>query len=150
MILLVTASSRANQYAAALERGTGVKTQVATSARQASAKLQADEYDALVLDQSLLNRCATAMPVYVNLALHACERVARDVQVALRRAQDERVVAERVAGKLLRNELCSEVTGILLNSELALRHPGVPPEAAKKIHSVRELAEKMRSRLAIR
>jgi len=161
MILLVTTSSRANEYAAALERGTGVKTQVAASAAQASAKLQATEYDALVVDQSLveadpraldtlLNRCGTAMPVYVNLALHACERVAREVQVALRRAQEERVVAGRVAGKLLRNELCSEVTGILLNSELALRQPGLPPDTAARIYSVRALAEKMRSRLAIR
>lgn len=161
MILLVTTSSRSKEYAAALERGTGRKTHVAASVPQAVAKLQSADYGVLAIDQSLLesdfraldtllNRCATAMPVHVNLALHSSERIVREVQVALRRGDEERVVAERVAGKLLRNELCTEVTGILLNSELALRQRGLPPEIAKKINSVRELAEKMRSRLEIR
>jgi len=161
MILLVTTSSRAKDYAAALELGTGHKTQVAGSVPQAITRMQAAEYDLLLTDQSLLeadfraldtllNHCGTAIPVYVNLALHSSERIVREVQVALRRAQDERAVAERVAGKILRNELRSEVTGILLNSELALRNGALSPEIADKIKSVRELAEKMRSRLEIR
>jgi len=160
MILLVTTSSRSKECAAALERGTGCKAHVAASVPQALAKLQAADYDILAIDQSLLesdfraldtllNRCGTAMPVHVNLALHSSERIMREVQVALRRAEEERVVAARLAGKLLRNELCSEVTGILLTSELALRQRGLPPEIAEKINSVRELAEKMRSRLEI-
>ncbi len=161
MILLVTTSSRAKEYAAALERGTGHKTQVASSVPQAVAKMQAADYDVLATDQSLLeadfraldtllNRCGTAMPLSVNLALHSSERIVREVQVALRRAQEERLVAEQTAGKVLRNELRSEVTGILLNSELVLRHQGLAPEIAEKITAVRELAEKMRSRLEIR
>ncbi len=161
MILLVTTSSRSKEYAAALERGTGHKTQVASSVPQAVAKMQAADYDVLATDQSLLeadfraldtllNRCGTAMPLYVNLALHSSERIVREVQVALRRAQEERLVAEQAAGKVLRNELRSEVTGILLNSELVLRHQGLAPEIAEKITAVRELAEKMRSRLEIR
>ncbi len=161
MILLVTTSSRSKEYAAALERGTGHKTHVAGSVPQAVAKMQAADYDVLATDQSLLeadfraldtllNRCGTAMPLYVNLALHSSERIVREVQVALRRAEEERLVAEQAAGKVLRNELRSEVTGILLNSELVLRHQGLAPEIAEKITAVRELAEKMRSRLEIR
>lgn len=161
MILLVTTSSRGKEYAAALERGTGHKTHVAGSVPQAVAKLQSADYDLLATDQSLLeadlraadtllNRCGTAMPVYVNLALHSPERIVREVQVALRRAQEEKLAAERTAGNVLRNELRSEVTGILLNSELALRQTGLAPEIVQRIHSVRELAEKMRSRLEIR
>ena len=161
MILLLTASSRGNECAAALERGTGHKTHVASSVPQAVTKLQTADYDLLAIDQpmletdlraldTLLNRCGTAIPVYVNLSLHSSERIVREIQVALRRAQEEKLAAERVAGKLLRNELRSEVTGILLNSELALRHAGLAPEIAEKINSVRELAEKMRSRLEIR
>jgi hypothetical protein len=161
VILLVTTSSRGKEYAAALERGTGLKTHVAGSVPQALNKLQAADYDLLATDQSLLeadfraldtllNRCGTAIPVYVNLALHSSERVVREVQVALRRTQEEKLAAERVAGKLLRNELRGEVTGILLNSELVLRQTGLAPEIAEKINSVRELAEKMRSRLEIR
>ena len=161
MILLVTTSSRGREYAAALERGTGHRTQVACSVPQAVSKLQSVEYDLLAIDQSLLeadlragdtllNRCGTAIPVYVNLSLHSCERIVREVQVALRRAREEKLAAEHAAGKLLRNELRSELTGILLNSELALRHTGLAPEIVEKINSVRELAERMRSRLQIR
>ena len=160
MILLVTTSSRGKEYAAALERGTGHKTHVAGAVPQAIAKFEAADYDLLAMDQSLLeadlramdtllNRCGTAIPVYVNLALHSSERIVREVQVALRRAQQEKLAAERVAGKVLGSELRGELTGILLNSELALRHTGLAPEIAEKINSVRELAEKMRSRLGI-
>lgn len=161
MILLVTTSSRAKEYAAAVERGTGHKTQLATSVPQALSKMQAAEFDVLATDQSLLetdfraldtllNHCGMAMPVYLNLALHGPERVVREVQVALRRTAAEKLAAERAAGTILRNELRNEVTGILLSSELALRQDSVTPEVAEKLQSVRYLAEKMRSRLEIR
>jgi signal transduction histidine kinase len=160
MILLLTTSSRGKEYGAALEQGTGHKTHVAGTVPQAIAKLQAADYDLLATDQSLLeadfravdtllNRCGMAIPVYVNLALHSSERVVREVQVALRRTQQEKLAAERAAGKALGSELRGELTGILLNSELALRQGGLAPEIAEKINSVRELAEKMRSRLQI-
>ncbi len=160
MILLVTTSSRATQYAATLEQGTGHKTCIASSVPQALARMEVAEYDVLATDQSLLetdframdtllNHCGTAMPLYVNLALHSSERIVREVQTALQRGEKERQVAERSAGGLLRNELRGEVTGILLNSELALRDNSLSPEIAEKIKSVRELAQKMRSRLQI-
>ena len=82
MILLVTTSSRAKECAAALEQGTGHKTQVASSVPQAVTKMQSAEYDGLAIDQSLLesdfraldtllNRCGIAVPLYVNLAVAA-------------------------------------------------------------------------------
>jgi CheY-like chemotaxis protein len=160
MILLVTTSSRARECAAALEQGTGHKTHVASSVPQAVTKMQAAEFDGLAIDQSLLesdfraldtllNRCGIAVPLYVNLALHSNERVAREVQVALRRAEKEKLMATRTAEQLLRNQLRSQVTGILLNSELALRQKSISPDVAEKVRSVRELAEKMRSQLEI-
>lgn len=160
MILLVTTSSRAKDCAAALEQGTGHKTQVASSVPQAVTKMQAAEYDGLAIDQSLLesdfraldtllNRCGIAVPLYVNLALHSNERVVREVQVALRRAEKEKLMATRTAEQMLRNQLRSQVTGILLNSELALRQKSIPPDVAEKVRSVRELAEAMRSQLEI-
>ena len=160
MILLVTTSSRARECAAALEQGTGHKTNVASSVPQAVTKMQAAEFDGLAIDQSLLesdfraldtllNRCGIAVPLYVNLALHSNERVVREVQVALRRAEKERLMATRTAEQLLRNQLRSQVTGILLNSELALRQKSISPDVAEKVRSVRELAEKMRSQLEI-
>jgi hypothetical protein len=160
MILLVTTSSRAKECAAALEQGTGHKTHVASSVPQAVTKMQAAEFDGLAIDQSLLesdfraldtllNRCGIAIPLYVNLALHSNERVVREVQVALRRAEKEKLMATRTAEQVLRNQLRSQVTGILLNSELALRQKSISPDVAEKVRSVRELAEKMRSQLEI-
>ena len=160
MILLVTTSSRAKECAAAVEQGTGHKAHLASSVPQAVSKLEAAEYEGLAIDQSvlesdfrafdtLLNHCGLAMPLHVNLALHSTERVVREIQAALRRGEKERLVATHAAGQILRSQLRSEVTGILLNSELALRQGAVPPEVAEKLRSVRELAEKMRSQLQI-
>jgi hypothetical protein len=139
MILLVSTSSRAKECAAAL---------------------QAAECDALAIDQSLLeadfraldtllNHAGTALPIYVNLALHRNDRVVREAQVALRRGEKEKKWAMGLAERVLRNQLRSEVTGILLTSELALRQPAIPAEVVAKIRLVQDMAEKMRSRLHV-
>lgn len=158
MILLVTTSSRAKDCAAAVELGTGHKTHLAGSLPQALSHLQAAEYDALAIDQSvletdlraldtLLNRCGMAMPVYVSLALHSTERVVREIQVALRRFESERFLAMQSAVKILGSQLRGNLTGILLNSDLALRQQSISPDVAEKVKSVRDLAEKIRVQL---
>lgn len=160
MILLVTTSSRAKECAAALEQGTGHKVHLASTVPQAVSKMQTAEYETLAIDQSLLesdfraldtllNNCGIAMPLYVNLALHSTERIVREVQVALRRAEKEKLMATHAAERVLRNQLRGEITGILLNSELALRQKSISSDVAEKVRSVRELAEKMRAQLEI-
>ncbi len=160
MILLVTASLRAQECAAALAQGTSQKTQVAGSVTQALTRLRNAEYEALAIDQSLLeadfraldtllNHAGTAMPVYVNLSLQSTERVVREAQVTLRRAEKEKRTALRTVERDLRNQLRGEVTGILLTSQLALRHPAIPAEVAVKLQLVQEMAEKMRVRLHV-
>src|SRR5664280_981811 len=141
MILLVTTSSRAQECAAALQQGTRQPTQVANSVPRAVARLQSTEYDALAIDQSLLeadsraldtllNHAGTALPIYVNLALHHCDRVVREAQVALRRAEKEKQWAMGLA-------------------ERALRQPAIPAEVVAKIRLVQDMAEKMRSQLHV-
>ena len=158
MILLVTTSSRAKECAAALERGARRKVQVAHSVARAVSLLQSSEYDALVVDESLveiddcaidtlLHHAGLAMPIYINLGLHCTERVVREVHAGLLRKEAERLGALRRAENLLRSELRGDITGILLSSELALRDSGLAPQVAEKINSVHELAERMRARL---
>ena len=160
MILLVTTSSRAQECASAMEQGTGHKTQVAGSVPQALTRLRNTDYEALAIDQSLLesdfraldtllNHAGTAMPIYVNLSLCSSERVVREAQVALRRSEKEKRTALRTVERDLRNQLRSEVTGILLTSELALRNPAIPPDVAAKLQLVQDMAEKMRVRLHV-
>jgi hypothetical protein len=158
MLILVTTSSRAKECAAAIEQTTHQKTQVATSLARAVDYLQTHDYNALVLDESfhqaeigganmLLDHAGSAMPVFVNLALHGAERVAREVQTGLLRLVREKLAAMQSAENVLRNELRGDVTGILLNSELALRDPSLSESAAEKIHVLHDLAENMRLKL---
>ena len=158
MILLVSTSSRAKDCAAALEQGARQKVALANSVGRALARLQAAEFDALVVDESLveiddsaidalLNHAGMAMPIYINLGLHRTERVVREVQAGLMRKHVERLGARRSAVSELQGQLRGDVTGILLASELALRESSLPPQVADRISSVHKLAEQMRSRL---
>lgn len=158
MILLVTISSRAKECAAALESSSRQKVAVADSVSRALAKLQLAEYDALIIDESLveiddsavdalLNHAGMAMPIYINLGLHRTERVVREVGAGLMRKYAERVGAKRSAVTELQCQLRGDLTGILLASELALRESSIPPRVADRINSVHKLAEQIRSRL---
>jgi CheY-like chemotaxis protein len=161
MILLISSSSKAGECAAAIEQGTRLKTIAVSSVPRALTKMQSGEYDAVVLDQSLLemdysaldtlmNHAGTAMPIHVNLGLHRADRIVREVQDGLRRGATEKKIAMRAAEGLLRGKLRAEVTGILLTSELALRQPTVPAAVAEKIRSMQQLAEQMRLQLEVR
>jgi DNA-binding NtrC family response regulator len=158
MLILVTTSPRAKECAAAIEQTTRQKTQIASSLAKAVACLQTHEYDAVVLDESfnhvdtrgvsqLLNHAGTAMPIYVNLALHGTERVTREVQNGILRFVREKLAAMRTAESVLRNLLRGEVTGILLNCELALRAPSLSEGVAERIRVMHELADSMRLKL---
>jgi hypothetical protein len=160
MILLVTTSPRGKDCAAALELGTGHKVHVSTTVPFALSRLQATEYDAIAIDQSLLeadpraldalfNRCGMAIPLYVNPALHSIERIVREIQVGLRRIDGERMRAMHSAERVLASQLRGNLTGILLNSDLALRQKSISSDVAEKVKSVRDLAEMMRSHLGI-
>ena len=133
---------------------------MAGSVPQAVTRLRNAEYEALAIDQSLLeadfraldtllNHAGTAMPIYVNLSLHSSERVVREAQVALRRAEKEKRTALRTVERDLRNQLRGEVTGILLTSQLALRNPAIPADVVAKLQLVQDMAEKMRVRLHV-
>jgi len=158
MILLVTTSYRAKECAAALEQSAKQRVSVANSVSRALARLQETEFQALVLDESLveiddsavdalLNHAGLAMPIYINLGLHRTERVVREVQAGLMRKHAERLGAKRSAVTELQCQLRGDVTGILLASELALRESSLPPRVADRINAVQKLAEQIRSRL---
>ena len=158
MILLVTASERASECAAALREATGEKVVVAESLVRATTLLRAECYLAVVLDQHLLetepnevettlDHLGTAMPVQVSLAISGMERLVREVRAAVQRRQREEVKARRVAIFRFHSELNGTVTALLLSIELALEAPGLPAAAAEKLQSVYELVKKLRKQL---
>jgi len=158
MILMVTSSPRASDFSTEVEHAIGEEVESAATTKRALAYLRNSEYSALLLDEAvvesepdaidiLLQHAGMAVPVYVNLAISSTQRVIRDLKVTLRRHEESRLIAIRAAESLLRTELRGAVTGILLSTELALRSPDLPREAADKMRSVCQLASDIRSRL---
>lgn len=158
MILLVTASSRGEECAAALEQKTHHKSQIARSVNQAISLLHGHDYDVLVLDESfqqleigaeslVANHAGMAVPIYVNLSLHGTERVAQEVNRGLQRLLGEKLSCRRTAESLLRNELRGEITSILLNCELALRETPLSPRVTQKLQAVQDQVQTMRKKL---
>lgn len=158
MILLLTNSSHGQECATALLAATRIKTELAPDIQTALARLRDAEFTAVVIDESLLEPSAKSLdmlvkhlgrsvPVFVNLAVSRLERVVRDVQAALQRAEKERSVARQAVEFDLRGELRGELTGILLWTQQALELPALPAAAESKLKSVYETADKMRARL---
>jgi hypothetical protein len=160
MILLITPSARAQECAAALQQATNEPAQVATALHQAATELRAQEYSAVVVDQSLLDaepdasemvmqHIGTAMPVHVNFAISGIERVVREVRAALYRRKREVLVARQAVEQALRSELKGTITAMLLSCELALQAPNLPNAAEAKIRAAYELARELRAKIGI-
>jgi len=158
MILLVTPSDRASECAAALHAATGDRVMTAESLARATTLLRAQCYRVVVLDQHLLEaepdeaatmieHLDTAIAVPVNLAITGMDRLARAVQAATGRRQREETQARHAAIGQLQSELNGTVTALLLSSQLALEHPGLPAAAAEKLQLVNELTRKLREQL---
>jgi hypothetical protein len=130
------------------------------SGEEAGAKLRSQEYSAVIIDQFLLEaepdgsdqisqHLGTAMPVYVNFAIDAVERTAREIRTAPRRRQREEQVARQSAAREMWSEWKERVTALLLSCDLALSVPGVPKPAAEKIKGMHDLACEIRTRLGV-
>ena len=160
MILLITHPAHGQECADALLAATRIKTEIAPEVRTALVRLREQEFQAVVIDESLLEPAAKtvdmvvkysgrAMPIYLNLAVCRKERVVRDVQAALRRGEQERQLARQAAEFDLRGQLRDELTGILLTIQEVLEMPALPPAAEAKLKMVGKMADKIRERLAV-
>lgn len=160
MILLITPSVRVQECARALQEATSEAVQTVPNLCQAAAQLRAQEYLAVIADQSLveaepeeselvLQHIGLAIPIYVNFAISGIERVVRELRAALQRRKREVLVARQAAQEALRNELKDTVTALLLSSEIVLRLPELPAAAAGRVQTVHELAQTLRDRLGV-
>jgi hypothetical protein len=159
MILLITPSGRGQECGKAVEEATSQPVHVVESLHQAVIRLRAQQYSAVVIDQSLLElepdqsemvlqHIGTAIPVHINFAISGIERVVRELRAALHRRKREELVARQAAEQVLCSELKDAVTAMLLSCELALQVPNLPVPAAEKIRTVHQLARELRTRLA--
>jgi hypothetical protein len=160
MILLITHSAKAEECATAFQAATNEPAQTAASLRQAVTQLRAQEYSAVVIDQTtldaepdesemLLQHIGAAMPVYVNFAISGIERVVREVRAALSRRKREVLMARQGAEVALRSELKGTVTALLLSCEMALQVPNLPKAAEAKIRAAHDLAREIRTKIGL-
>lgn len=158
MILLISPYKTSQDCAALIERSTHDTVKVVDSLRLAHASLRTHEFNAVVADENLLEcspgsadtlvgRMGAAVPVFVDMACLRIERVASMVCTACRRRDMEYKIARELAVAELRSEFKSDVTGLLLSSELALKSPNLTSAATEKLAGVLEIARRMKSRL---
>jgi hypothetical protein len=160
MILLITPSARAQDCAKALHEATAEVTEVADTLRQALTHLRAQEFSAVVIDQSfletepdesetVLEHLSMAIPVHINFAISGMERLIREIRAALHRRKKEAVLARQGAQQALRSELKGTVTALLLSCEMALQAPNLETSAEGKMRAVYKFAQEMRAKLDV-
>jgi hypothetical protein len=157
-ILLVTGIEGARNCAAFLETQIGRSVEVAEGRKAALAALRNREYDAVVIDETLAEcdpaaaericeHAGLAIPLQINFALSGAARLAREIRSALRRRERELALARRAAAAAIEAELRGTITGLLLQSQLALNDGAVQGPAAARLRAVADLAGSLRRQL---
>jgi hypothetical protein len=157
-ILLITGIMGAENCAAVVSKQFGLAVESVSSRKDALAALRRRAYSIVVLDTSMAEAVAgdadtifkhsgLAMPLEINFAISGCGRLVREVRAALGRRQLEQAAAERAAATSLESNLRDTVAGLLLQSQLALADPSVPPQLADKLKLMAELAGSLRKKL---
>jgi len=157
-ILLIAPEIAADPVAAALRRDLDGEAEIelSTTRRAGLACLRRSEYDLVLIEDylatsdpeaaDLLYQTAGTTPVLeIHCAVSSAERIVHQVRSALLRRSRDRAQAAAAVTTRLQNELCAAVSGILLESELALRD--ATPLQQPKLRHVVEMASNLRDRL---
>ena len=157
-ILLVTDIADAENCGAIIAKQFNRAVDTAACRRDAVAALRRKSYAVIVLDSSLIEAAGDeqntifrssglAIPLEVNFATSGCSRIVRQIRSAFARRQLEQSAAARAAAASLESNLRDTVAGLLLQSQLALAEPALPPQIADKLRLMAELAGSLRERL---
>lgn len=157
-VLMIAAMEGVENCVRYLREHLGTDVELATTRREGLAALKRVEFGVVVVEEGLAEgdprwadqvwaQAGLAVPVQMNFAISGCARVGREVRAALARRDGEEAIARRAVTSELQNELKSSLTGLLLQSELALREPSVPAALEPKLRHMVELAGAIRERL---
>ena len=157
-VLIVTTMPGAEGCARAIAERVEVVVEVAQGRKAGLASLRREEYAVVVVEESLAETdpqwademweaAGLAMPLQVSFAISGCARLGREVKAALTRRDGELEAARRTVTAALESELKSSVTGLLLETELALREPSMSAALEPKVRHLAELAVAIRERL---
>lgn len=128
----------------------------ASNRRTGLAALRRGEYSLVLLDEGLaeanpvatdilFQNAGTAPVLEINFARSGPARIVRQVRSALHRRAQDQARARAAATESLQSELRASLSGLLLESELALREAG--PEQVPKLRQLVRLADDLRNRL---
>ena len=155
-ILLIAPDAASLPVAEALRRDLGRAVDVATHRRAALDCLRHGEYSLVLLDESLAaadpdtadllySNAGNAPVLELNFVISTASRIVRQTRAALNRHAHAQAQARAAATVSLQNELSASLTGLLLESQLALRDAA--PDQAPKLRYLVELAGELRARL---
>jgi len=157
-ILIVSGIEGVHNCAEVVSKQLGMNVEFASGRRAAIDMLRRREFAAVILDETLAEcdpeaaeaiweRSGLAIPVQINFALAGAARIIREIRAALQRRQKEQEAARRAAREDIGAELKNTVSGLLLQSQLALAENGIPHHVAQKLRIVEDLAGKLRLQL---
>lgn len=158
MILLISPYQNANDCVTQIERASHESVKTVDSIRTGLAALRNQEFSAVIADENLLEcspgsadalaqRMQSAIPIFLDMACMKPERIAKHVEVAMRRRELQYKSARAIAAAELHSELKGELTALLLSSELALKAANVPAAVSEKLAVVLASAKRIRARL---
>jgi hypothetical protein len=158
MLLVITPSAKVRGCAQTIQQVTSEETHVAATSTQALARLRAQEYVAVLIDQAfletepvesdmVLEHIGMAVPVHVNFAISGMDRVARELRAALVRHKRAVHLVRQEAQQAVRNELKDAITALLLSCEMALQVPNLQSGVESRMRMVYEIAQEMRAKL---
>ena len=157
VVLMVTSKDGADRFGAALSKGAGVVVEVVRSKRAALALLRRQQFAAIVVDTGLREAEKTstdmlwqntsgALPLEVDLGAFGLTSLTRLLRSVLDgREKSEEKLRESVK-QTMSDDLRSTLTGLLLQSDMALRDKALTPAIEYRVRELRALADDLRSR----
>jgi hypothetical protein len=138
----------------------GMDVSLVPGRREAMDALRANTYAAVIVEDSLAEgdprsaellwkMAGLAIPMQVNFALTGSTRLVRDLRAALARRDQERGAAERAALENVQNELRNTVSGLVLQTQLALQESAHSPQLEQRLRLMAELAGSLKQRLEV-
>jgi len=158
-ILIISGVEGVRNCAEVVSKQLGMQVEFASGRRGAVDALRRKEFVAVVLDETLAEcdaaaadaiweRSGLAIPLQINFALSGVARIIREIRAALQRRQREQAAARLAAREDLGAELKNTLSGLLLQSQLALAEHGLPIHVVQKLRIVEDLAGKLRLQLS--
>ena len=152
-ILLVAPESAAAPVADALRLELRAEVETTPTRRSALSSLRHHDFALLLIDESLpaadadmlYQNAGAALIVELNFAISSAARIVRQARAALMRRTQDQTQARTAAAAALYSELNASLSGLLLESELALRDAN--PAQAPRLRHLVQLASDLRDRL---